>query len=142
MKLILLTAALILLAGCAPSGPVAINFGTDECTHCHMTLSDKRFGAEYVTNKGKAFKFDDLRCMTDYLKENKIPATDIAGYYVVDFGAGTGDLVDARSAFYLQSEALRSPMAGNTAAFSSSQKRDEVNREAQGKPLTWAEVNR
>ena len=35
------------------TGPEPIRFGKDNCHSCKMTLTDKRFGAEIVTKKGK-----------------------------------------------------------------------------------------
>ena len=35
------------------AGPEPIRYGQDNCHHCKMTLTDKRFGAEIVTQKGK-----------------------------------------------------------------------------------------
>jgi hypothetical protein len=57
----------LLLPGC-DSGPQPINFGKDSCAECNMTIVDKRFGAEFVTGKGKVFKFDDVNCMVEFIE--------------------------------------------------------------------------
>ena len=54
-----------------------INYGTDQCDHCRMTIMDKKFGAEILTKKGKAVKFDALECMINYLLENNINESDV-----------------------------------------------------------------
>ena len=46
--------------------PEQLQYGTDACHFCKMTLMDKKFGAELVTTKGKVYKFDDLSCFINY----------------------------------------------------------------------------
>jgi copper chaperone NosL len=131
---------LLTLMGCAPEGPVPITFGTDECSHCSMTLTDPRFGAEIVSLKGKAFKFDDIRCLKGFMKAGTLPTSEVAHWYVVDHTTGNGTLVDATTAFYLESDALNSPMAGNIAGFATTQGQADALAALKGKTLTWDQV--
>ena len=57
LPLILL--ATVLLAACQPS-PKPIEYGSDMCDYCKMTIVDQQHAAELVTTKGKAFKFDAI----------------------------------------------------------------------------------
>jgi len=42
---------LALLSACSRA-PEPIVYGKDACTHCKMTIMDKRFAAEIITSKG------------------------------------------------------------------------------------------
>ena len=131
--------ALLPLASCS-SGPEPIRYGQDNCHACKMTLTDRRFGAEIVTVKGRVYKFDDLNCMVDYLKSGNIAAENIAQVVVVDFQK-TGSFVDVESAFFLQNEALKSPMRGDVAAFSAQPDLDAVKATVGGgKEMKWEAV--
>ena len=41
-----------LIISCGVS-PQPIIYGTDECEHCRMMISDNKYGAEIVNSKGK-----------------------------------------------------------------------------------------
>lgn len=123
------------------SGPEPLRYGSDECFNCKMTLTDKRFGAEIITRKGKVYKFDDLNCLVKYLRSGDIAQDQIAQIVTVDFSKK--DLfVDVPKAFFLQNEAIKSPMRGDVASFSEKKDLDAVKAEiGGGKELTWDEVN-
>jgi copper chaperone NosL len=55
--------ALVLFSSCSSSGPEKINLNKDDCHNCKMSISDKRFACEIVTEKGRAYKFDDITCL-------------------------------------------------------------------------------
>ena len=118
--------------------PQAIAYGKDQCTYCRMTISDARFGSQLVTQKGRAYNFDDVHCMLAYIQEGNIKREEVAAFYLPDFG--TNELKPAEELFYLQSEALGSPMQGNIAAFIKQSDRDEMLNEIGGTPLTWEEL--
>lgn len=131
--------ALLTLSACS-TGPEPIRYGKDECFHCKMTLTDKRFGAEVVTDKGKVYKFDDLNCLVNFLKEGTVAEADIAQIVAVDFKK-TGSFVDVNQAFFLQNEAIKSPMRADVASFSDKKDLESVKTEVGGgKEMTWAEV--
>ena len=111
-----------------------IQFGKDNCDFCRMTISDARFGAEVVTSKGKAYKFDDLYCMVSFLKDGKIDTTNNS-YYLVDFISH--QLQPANSMYILKSDALRSPMHGNMAAFTTKENLTSAQKQFSGDILAW-----
>ncbi|MCL4243773.1 MAG: nitrous oxide reductase accessory protein NosL [Candidatus Dadabacteria bacterium] len=115
--LFLLLAALFTACGDRPpTGPVEVHYGEDVCERCRMIISDQRFAAQYVTEKGEAKKFDDIGCLAAELKTDG--GEDIAsGVYVADFA--TGAWIDARKAHYLKSADIASPMGYGIAAFAS-----------------------
>jgi copper chaperone NosL len=105
-----------LMFSCTSSGPQAIRLNEDNCAHCKMTITDGRFGAEIITEKGRTYPFDDLRCLQAYLKEND--QAEVKSIFIHDY-LGQNSLIPAETAFYVSSPQLKSPMGGNTAAFTS-----------------------
>ncbi|MCC6865224.1 MAG: nitrous oxide reductase accessory protein NosL [Ignavibacteria bacterium] len=97
--------------------PDPINFGTDQCSHCKMNISEQRFGAEIVTKKGKIYKYDAAECMFNALSLGDIAYSDAAGFYVID-SANPKQLTNALEASYLISEKFPSPMGANLSAYS------------------------
>ncbi len=93
-----------------------INIHKDRCNFCEMTIADSRFGAEVITKKGRAYKFDDLICLLDYISENS--TNDLKSYFVNDYSE-KNVLIDATQAFFVESSTLKTPMRGNIAAFKS-----------------------
>ncbi len=55
----------LLISSCG-SKPEPINYGHDECEFCRMQISDNRYGAELVTDKGKVYKFDSIECLIEF----------------------------------------------------------------------------
>lgn len=118
------------------TGPQAINFGVDNCDYCVMTIVDEHFGAEVVTNKGKAYKFDDLHCLNEFLEEGKVTETDINEIYYIDF-ANPSNFIVASNALLLQGEAIKSPMASNIATFSEIDSLKKYQEYFNAKEIQW-----
>lgn len=130
--------ALIFLSSCN-SGPQAISYGVDNCYFCKMTISDQRFGAEVLTKKGRVYKFDDVHCLLSFLRSNMIENQQVADVYLTDY-AGDHKLINAKDAMMLKAEDLRSPMGGNTAAFSNQDSLNTVMKKYSGNSLNWSEL--
>lgn len=128
----------ILFVQCS-TGPQPLQYGKDQCDFCKMTLMDHRYGAEIVTKKGRAYKFDDLNCFVLFLKKETINTGDIAGQYVTDY-LNQGVLLNLESAVFLQSDQLKSPMASRIAAFAHSGALEEVKAQLGGQALNWSQV--
>jgi copper chaperone NosL len=137
--LVVLAAVATLLPGCK-SEPVAIEYGKDECAGCKMILVDKRFGTEFITDKGKIFKFDDVTCLADFMNKKDAP---VGMAVITDFNQ-SGQFLEAGKAVYLKHPGLRSPMGGNTGAFASADAAEAVNRSLRGggTMLEWADVTK
>lgn len=138
-----LVAALVmsmLLTSCK-AGPEPLRVGKENCDFCKMTISDARFGAEIVTDKGKLYKFDDMHCILSYLKSNILEPREIKEIYLTDF-SGSHELKKASEMFLLKSEDLRSPMNGNIAAFSSKDSLNKVMANYKGDEITWQELSK
>jgi len=130
----------ICLGGCSTK-PQPIRIGQDNCDFCKMAISDNRFGAEIVTKKGKIFKFDDEHCIIGFLNTKKITQQEIAGVYFTDFNS-PHQLINVAEAHFLQSPALKSPMNGNIAAFTSEDSLYAVLPLFYGNKISWEEMQK
>ncbi|SDE48029.1 copper chaperone NosL [Pricia antarctica] len=134
----ILLISLLILGGCKiDSDP--INYGSDACHYCSMTIVDKQHATEYVTDTGKAFKFDAIECMMNDLKDTN--DTKIALFLVNDF-ENPGQLINGTKATYLISKNITSPMGGNLSAFENRAAADSVQSELQGELFTWEELKK
>jgi len=130
-------AAIMWFSGCSPE-PRAIRYGAEACQTCKMTLVEKRFGGELVSKTSKVFVFDDLNCLLKFY-HHEIAMEDLAFTLVVDYEHG-GELMNAGQTFFVKLSDLRSPMAGNVAAFKSYERAMEFKNTRGGILLGWAEV--
>lgn len=109
-----LTPCLLFFVSCS-RGFEPIEYGKDPCAHCKMTIVDDRFAAEMVTKKGRAFKFDDILCMKQFLNEQKPEGGEL--FFVSHFLKTETEPLDATKAVYLKNDFFKSPMNGNYGAF-------------------------
>lgn len=119
--------------------PEPINYGSDQCEHCRMTIVDNKFAAEIVTRKGRIFKFDAAECMIRYIIEGKIKEADIKGKYATD-ASKPGSFIDAVKAHYLISENIPSPMGANLSAYGSTNDAESFYKQYSGDLKSWDEV--
>jgi copper chaperone NosL len=131
---------LVLLSSCS-TGPKPIQFGQDGCDFCKMTIFDRRFGGEIITTKGKVYKFDDIHCISSFLRSNTLERSGRAGIYLLDY-ATQKQFIKATESYLLKSSYLHSPMGGNTAAFDSEATRERFNQQIKGTRTTWNEVTK
>ncbi|GAA4442605.1 hypothetical protein GCM10023188_42520 [Pontibacter saemangeumensis] len=127
-----------LLAGCKVE-PKPIAYGAANCAHCSMTLSDRRYGAELVNDKGKPYFFDAAECLAAYILEQPEQGGKAAYLLVTDY-TNPGQLLDARSAHYLRSPELPSPMGMNLTALADAATARKMQQEHGGQLLTWDQV--
>ncbi len=121
------------------TAPEPIKVGKDNCYLCKMTITDNRFGAELVTKKGKAYKFDDMHCIISFIKTNTLAPADISEVYFVNY-SGNHELLSSKKSFLYKAEELRSPMNGNIAAFASDQERKTIAEKLKGENADWNEL--
>jgi len=84
-----------------------------------MAIVDKTHAAQFVTKKGRAYKFDAIECLINDLKEKD--ENELAFVLVTDF-LNPAKLINAREATYLISQEVKSPMGANLSAFTSKEK--------------------
>jgi len=114
--------------------PQPIEYGKDQCSFCVMNIVDKTHAAQYVTKKGKQFKFDAIECLVnDLSKKNE---DDLAIILVADYSE-PGKMIDAKTATYLISPKIKSPMGANLSAVSSKEKATELHQKFSGELYTW-----
>ncbi len=128
----------ILLFSCNP-GPEPIKPGIDNCAFCKMTISDAKFASEFITQKGRVYKFDDLNCLLQSARSPEMNEIGIRAYYVADFN-DPAVLLQTDHALFLQSEQLNGPMGGNIAAFADEQGLRAAEELFPGKPLFWNDI--
>lgn len=127
----------LLLSACGSNGPEEIKLNSDHCDFCKMTISNGKFGAELITQKGRVYKFDDLHCMISYEKENTV--VPYKAHFVGDY-TKENKLVPAEKCFYIKGGTIKSPMGGNLAAFTNSKEQNEFRQKYNAVPMTWNEV--
>lgn len=93
-----------------------IRYGKDNCEFCKMTIIDQQFATEAVTDKGKVYKFDDLLCMVNYLNAEENAKVNFKHIVVNDYEKSE-DFIPVKEATFIKSDIIKSPMAGNIAAF-------------------------
>jgi copper chaperone NosL len=100
-----------------------------------MNIVDKTHAAQYVTNKGKQFKFDAIECLVNDLSEKN--EADLAIILVANYD-NPGEMIDAKTATFLISKAIKSPMGANLSALATSEKALELQQKHSGEIYTWA----
>jgi copper chaperone NosL len=127
--------ALILIlfgtAGCS-SGPQPISQGRDECAHCKMLITDGRFAAQLVTDRGKYEKFDSVECLLDDLSERSYRSIWVSN------AVAPGQWIEADKAVFVRSDKIRSPMGGGIAAFGTA---EEAKSLTDVRTLTWRQLS-
>ncbi len=114
--------------------PEPINYGTDACHFCKMTIVTKTHSAQAVSVKGKQFKYDAIECMVnDINTENhaELSVVLVANYL------NAGEMIAAENATYLVSENIPSPMGGNLSATSNKADAEQLKSENGGDILDW-----
>lgn len=114
-----------------------IQFGVDSCHFCKMTIVDRQHAAQYVTKKGKQFKFDAVECMLNDLSENGMKHVELL--MVADYSR-PGEMTDAAEATYLICTEIKSPMGANLSSFSSLEQAQDVQNSQTGDLYTWMEM--
>jgi copper chaperone NosL len=135
-NLITLFSLLLLFTSCQIR-PKEINFGEDSCHYCSMTIVDRQHPAELVTHKGKVYKFDAAECMINSLSE--MDPESIALFLVTDYSAPE-QFIDAKTATFIVSPEIPSPMRANLSALESKEKAISLQKSKQGSLYTWEEI--
>ena len=114
--------------------PLSIEYGKDQCSFCVMNIVDKTHAAQYVTQKGKQFKFDAIECLVNDLNEKN--EDDLAIILVADYSE-PGKMIDAKTATYLISPKIKSTMGANLSAVYSKEKATELQQKFSGELYNW-----
>ena len=125
---------IILLTISCKVEPQTIEYGKDQCSFCVMNIVDKTHAAQYVTKKGKQFKFDAIECLLNEMSNKD--EEDIAILLVANYG-NPGEMIPAKSATYLISKEIKSPMGAFLSALSTQYKAQELQQKHSGEMYTW-----
>ncbi|MCG2431874.1 nitrous oxide reductase accessory protein NosL [Aequorivita xiaoshiensis] len=139
MKVIQLLLISLVFAACNIQ-PKPINYGSDACYYCDMTIVDRQHAAQMVTAKGKAYKYDAIECMVHSLQD-EFKDTEMA-YKIVANLNNPSELIDASNASYLVSENLQSPMGANLSAFTNIEEAQKAQETFTGKIYNWNDIQK
>ena len=114
-----------------------INYGQDACSFCKMTIVDQQHAAQYVTKKGKQYKFDAIECMVNEIAEK---GNGDIGIYLIANYQEPGNMTEAQMATYLISDAIKSPMGANLSGFASNEQAKITRTEKGGEIYSWNEL--
>jgi len=129
--------ALLLVFFSCNVGPEPINYGSDGCHFCKMTIVDKVHAAEIVTKKGKVYKFDATECMVNFMGD--FDSSEIKLYLSNNY-TEPESLIDATQATFLISKNIPSPMGAFLSAFKNKADAEKTQAEKGGTLYTWDEL--
>src|SRR5690606_34794187 len=132
----LLYGALIVSLLSCTTEPEALHYGQDACHTCKMTLVDKKFGAELVTRKGKVYKFDDVNCMLTVYSSGEGADAEHTSRLVIGISQPAKP-IPAADAVYVESHDIKSPSAGQGAAFETGENMQSLRKELNGIYMVW-----
>lgn len=132
MKILIYLLFILILLSCSTQ-PEPINYGTDACSYCEMTIVDKSFSAQAVSEKGKQFKFDAIECLINHKIQNK---TEMATRQVADF-THPGTMIEVEMALFIKNDSIKSPMGENLAALN--KENDRLDSKS-ADVFTWNEI--
>ncbi len=127
-----------LVSGCEPAVQ-AINYGQDGCSYCRMTIVEEHYGAELLTTKGKAFKFDSIECLAAFVIKDEVATEKTHDLLFTDF-EDAGNLYPLEEMIFVQAKKLKSPMGLNLSAFRTQKTADDVALLYFGEIMTWEQV--
>lgn len=113
---------------------IPINIQGKTCSHCSMNIEDPLFAARAISHENETYEFDAIECLVNFLKENDEASFDqllVADYYA------NGKLVDARSATFLKSKKIASPMGAYISAYATRTSAEQVRKTKGGELYDW-----
>ncbi|HSL22387.1 MAG TPA: nitrous oxide reductase accessory protein NosL [Vicinamibacterales bacterium] len=118
-----------------PPGPATLDTRNEACAHCRMIVSDQRFASQLVAPGEEPRFFDDIGCLRNFLREQRVAEGAIA--YVADHR--TRAWVPAAGAVYVRNEQVRTPMASHLLAYADAPSRD-ADEDGKGTRLTPSDL--
>ncbi len=136
-SILVLIISLFVFTSCS-SQPQPFVAGQDDCHVCKMGIVDFKYGGEILTKKGKVYKFDDLRCMINFVKSNTLEEKEIAKKLTINFNK-PNEFLDVNKSIFLVTPELRSPMGSNAGGFATNNEAEKMKGQT-GQLLSWAEL--
>lgn len=137
IKTTMMLLLVVLFSACSQE-PAEMHYGSDECVHCKMMITNPQFASQVVTEKGKALKFDAIECMAVYQRQH---SDELKGAKLwVNNYENPGQWLLAPNAQFVKSEVVKSPMGESLLAFPSQEEAEKHLQDKPGKLLNWEEV--
>lgn len=137
MKIFLTLLATCFLMSCGSKEPKPIKLNADACDFCKMTISNGKFAAQLITQKGRHYQFDDIACLIQFAKSNTVVPYE--SFYVNDY-LKENTFIPVEKSFLLKGGTINSPMRGNCAAFATVNEQKEFQTQLHAEAMTWEEV--
>jgi len=102
-----------------------------------MAVSEKPFAAEVIDAEMSVYKFDDIGCMLDFLRQGD-RKDKAAARFVMDYESQTW--IEAEQAHYVKSTEIRSPMASGLIALRERAAAERHAAKFKGQLLSWADL--
>jgi copper chaperone NosL len=115
----------IVSISCGNKDPKAIAVG-EQCENCKMSIENVKYATEIVTEKGKIYKFDDIKCMNSYVSSN-VDKVQNAKTFVTDYP--TEKLIEFEKATFIKGGSIKSPMGGNMQAYANKAEAEKAKKE-------------
>lgn len=129
----------IILISCSAE-PREIDYGNENCHFCSMTIMDKQFGSESLTQKGKIYTFCSIECMVwDYVREKTHKKEDFKLHLAKDY-IDADEFINVEELFFIKSADIPSPMGASLSAYNSEVKAIEMLEGKVGEIYTWKEL--
>lgn len=122
---------------CGSDAPKPIKLNVDSCDFCKMTISNGKFAAEAITQKGRFYKFDDVSCMIKFTKSNTTLA--FKSFYIANYHEDN-QLLPVDKGFYLNGGAIHAPMGGKVVAFATNEIATTYQTKLAASKITWNEI--
>jgi len=113
--------------------------GRPTCDYCRMIITEKEYGGRIKTTQGKTLVFDATECMAAFVIKTMVKPAEVRSLWSVNFNQ-PGKMLNAKTACYLQSNSLMSPMSINLSAYPSRVEAGRMREKHPGDLLNWAEV--
>src|SRR5678816_2505929 len=105
--------------------------GRPTCDYCRMIITEKEYGGKIKTVKGKTWIFDATECMAAFVIKAMVKPVEIQSLWSMHFSQ-PGRMLNAKTACYLRSNSMLSPMAINLSAHQSKAEADRIRQEHPG----------
>ena len=130
---------LVLLGVCSSNLLGGEDRGRPTCDYCRMIITEREYGGRIKTAKGKTWIFDATECMAAFVIKAMVKPVEIQSLWSMHFSQ-PGRMLNAKTAYYLQSNSMLSPMAINLSAHQSKAEAERIRQEHPGELLNWTQV--
>lgn len=114
-----------------------IRLGVDQCDHCRMQIVDSRFGAELITEHGRIYKFDSVKCMRRFVTKSSEKAKSM---YVVDY-FHPEKLISVTDAFFLEGSTVNGPMGPDAVPSADKDALEKLKASSSGEIINWEKLS-